>query len=243
MNAGVTDAQLADAHQYALHYARTKPHSSYRVDVEDLESAALYGLALAVRSWNPSSSQWKSWAMAKIQWQVAEEVRGGRGGDRRLLSKRFLQQFRLVPVRASASWSTEDGDPDEGRLTAEQLPADQNVEAEVLDRLEFQLVMENVRLLPRRERFVLEAFYLQERTQTDIARELDISESRVQQLREQGVRRLQGYLQLPLAKPPRLQNESAARSRRRVAGEKVNAGAAKGRRGRVTSEGVHGCTN
>jgi RNA polymerase sigma factor (sigma-70 family) len=221
VNPHVSAAELAEAQRYALHYAAQKARPGTLL-ADEVSSAANFGVALALDSYQPGECAWRTWATNKIHWEVAEALRSGPGGERRKGEREFHTAYRLLRLDQVISRELtggEDGDPHEWVADPGV-----NLEEDVLARLEVERVVKALEYLPRRERAVLVGFYLQERSQRDVGRDLGISESLVQLLRYRAVLRLQAMLRLPRQLPPRQSNSSADRDAQRLSGRKLSAG-------------------
>lgn len=172
-------------------------------DLDDLLGAAMYGAALALAKFDSSrGTKFSSFAIALIRGAILEEARRQDylKRDLRALAKEIEAETGEVPLWALRPQSLDEMIPLEGApVFRHEMVADEtvNVEAEVLERLETETLWAWVSLFPRREREVLERYYRDDETPSRIKKAMGISESRVFQLRQNGLERLREWMTAP----------------------------------------------
>jgi RNA polymerase sigma factor for flagellar operon FliA len=176
------------------------------VDLDAVRGAALLGAAKALRQWDPERRcKFSSYAICLIRCEMQEELRAQDHLPRSLRNeaKRVEAETGERPRWAEYPCSIEDvawlghGDDEWGAdplLRIEQLFAEEDTEAEVLEQVEREELWRAVGWLPENERRVVERYYQEDLTLREIAEGMGRSESRTHQLHAQGIARLRQYL-------------------------------------------------
>ena len=147
--------------------------------------------------WTPRSVHRNSRRISEAMQQV--EAREGRAAEDREIAKELqvplddyyamLQDSASAQILGLEDLFGEDMDPD--RL----LPGDEATPSDQLEQEEFRLALaEALGRLPERERLVLALYYDEELNLREIGAVLDITESRVSQIRTQALHRVRGHL-------------------------------------------------
>src|SRR6266540_4282557 len=138
---------------------------------DDLESAAMLGLAQAARSFDPDRGiAFERHASNRIRGALLDELRGADWASRSVRSKARRMQ------------RTADELGEELLPTGEAPP-----EAVLLDRERRAYLVDAVLALPERLRQVVRGYFFEERPMHEIADELGVTESRVSQLRTEAL--------------------------------------------------------
>jgi RNA polymerase sigma factor for flagellar operon FliA len=191
------------------------------VDRGDLESAAMFGLFQAARTWEPDRGvSFEAFARHRIRGALLDELRSRDWASRRVrtfarsaaaatdeltvtLGRRptDAEVAALLGVDVSAIESNA-RDIDLATLTSAdamvegtgnlETGADQDPQAVLEEREELGYLHDAVELLPERLRRVVKGYYVDEVPMHELARELGVTESRISQMRAEAVRLLSG---------------------------------------------------
>jgi RNA polymerase sigma factor for flagellar operon FliA len=193
------------------------------VDRGDLESAAMFGLFQAARTWEPDRGvSFEAFARHRIRGALLDELRSRDWASRRVrtfarsaaaatdeltvtLGRRptDAEVARLLGVDVSAIESNA-RDVDFATLSSSDVlvdgvtelvtDPDQDPQAVLEEREELGYLHDAVELLPERLRRVVKGYYVDELPMHQLAAELGVTESRISQMRAEAVRLLQGAL-------------------------------------------------
>jgi RNA polymerase sigma factor for flagellar operon FliA len=140
-----------------------------RIPARELRSIGSEALVLAVRDWDPTMAPFEPYVAQRVRWAMINHVRHRMG---RSSSARALRNVGLVPDELPR--------PDE--LCEERADAER--------------VRAAVRRLPKRERLIIERYYLDEGDCFEReARRLRLSKSWVSRLHARALERLRGALE------------------------------------------------
>lgn len=167
--------ELVETHvTWAKQFAYYRHFSRWRDDVAGLQSAALLGLTLAARSFDPSLASFKTFASRVIDAQIRTDFR------QRLRARGYVHASRSDNSLVSVLRPVEFG------RTTEKLPATRDVEREYLRQECRELVL---RLTPsERDRDAIE-MKLEGWRQADIARAFGLSEQSVMRIVDAAIAR------------------------------------------------------
>jgi len=127
-----------------------------RVDIDDLKSAAYFGLVDAARKYVPSKSSFGTYA----RWRITGEI------------KDFIRESCKANARCSISLNQTDGD---GNSMAESIP-----QKETESSVEF--FEEATKQLNDLDKNILHMYYVQDMSMKEIGCKIGVSESRISQL-------------------------------------------------------------
>src|SRR6266496_140476 len=175
----LVDEHLTLVRQAVSDMSRRLPR---HVRKDDLESAAMLGLAQAARSFDPDRGiAFERHASNRIRGALLDELRGADWASRSVRSKARRMQ------RTADELAVELGH----EPTRVQLAAQLGVDTQALERLEENVhrayLVDAVLALPERLRQVVRGYFFEERPMHEIADELGVTESRVSQLRTEAL--------------------------------------------------------
>jgi len=246
---------------------RTVAHVLTRVPThvsrDDLTSAAMAGLAMAARQFDPARGvPFERYAATRVRGAVIDELRSYDWASRPVRTKaRALASISEVLTNTLGRSPTQTeladaaglsvpalqrltGDvhravmvnleslPDAGDAGALATSETGDPETELLNREQAACVARAIDALPERLRHVIRAYFFEDRTVTDIAAELGVTQSRVSQLRAEAVELLRDGVNAQLD-PGRVDTHTATRLSRRQAAYRAAFAAAPG--GRATA--------
>jgi RNA polymerase sigma factor for flagellar operon FliA len=178
----------------ARHDVKLKTYAEYKIRGAILDS--LRGLDWAPRQQRKRSKQIEA-AIASLEQQHQRTPREEEIADYLKLSiaeyQLWLTEIRGLTLGSLENAGTEDEGCDLLRYlsdTDEQWPS-QIVERAALERL----LAEAIEKMPQTERTVLSLYYYEEMTLREIAKIVDLHESRISQLKSQAILRLRAYMQ------------------------------------------------
>lgn len=175
------DEEVQEAVQDALRYARNTSARSQRqglaysleADVEEMESAALLGVAEAAGSWDPRRGPFRKWAYIKVRFRVRE----ARRAEGRMCSPAWREYMA-------------------GRVSLDGLDGDESASPDAggEDHLTRIVIEGAVAGLPERERRVVEEHDLHGEFMRDVAAGMGICRSNANALLARGRARLRETL-------------------------------------------------
>ncbi len=176
--------------QMTLYFAKRVPRN---VSMDDIRSAAMCGLFDALRRDGVERGPaFHAYVRTRIRGAIIDELRRhdwlSRSERREENDKRDTDAVRTTVVAIDDIRA----DRVEQLFDAAAVPADRVLEA----RLDRDAVRRAVRALPARERLVVNLYYLEDVSLTDIARQLGVTLSRVSQLRARAVQKLRTLIEV-----------------------------------------------
>lgn len=176
-----------DAHRHlvAITVKLTPQSALVGLEFEDRLSIGYLALVEAAESYDPSRSQFSTYAITKIRHALLEANRTWRPGKRNHSHRVFLTSLHAPLLSAEG----------ESRLLEEMLPDDDDVFATVAEGLAQEHLQRAIERLPDRERTVIVRHFLEGITFRQIGEEIGISESRAYQLHVQALKRLRDRLE------------------------------------------------
>lgn len=244
--ATVSEEELVRQHLPLVHHVVTSVRGRLpnHVNVDDLVSAAMGGLLRAARGYDADRGvPFAAYAATRIRGAILDELRGADWASRSLRTKaRSLQQAAdtlgggIREAAAAAGLSEQearaviadvqrahvlsvdgllDGESGGGALPAERATP----EGALLDREQTGYVRDAVAVLPERLRHVVVGSFFEERTMSDLAAELGVSESRVSHMRAEAMSLLREAMAKTLEAndTPSVGPENGVAARRRAA--------------------------
>lgn len=201
------ESHLGYAHAIAAELAGKYPPNITRAD---LEGAAEFGLVQAARSYDPSRRvSFATFAYYRVRGAIFDEVRKSwqashlKGGSDKSASEDFAEAAPHWEAYASrdefedytsspgrTNFISLDSSYPERLLAATDSPATQ-----VLKKEESEAVQEALRQLPKRHRFVLQAYYYDDLSLVSIGRQLNLSKSWVSRIHAQALAMVRKILQ------------------------------------------------
>lgn len=177
------------------HNVKLKTYAEYKIRGAILDS--LRGLDWAPRQQRRRSKQIEA-AIAAVEQRLHRAPTEDEIAQQLQLSLEEYHEW-LVDIRGVNLGSLEASAPDdEGRNLLKYISDDEeNWPSRLLERSELQrLLAEAIEKMPRTERIVISLYYHEELTLREIAKVVNLHESRVSQLKSQAILRLRSYLEM-----------------------------------------------
>jgi RNA polymerase sigma factor FliA len=194
VSAGVVGLIAAIDRYDARHDVKLKTYAEYKIRGAILDS--LRGL-----DWAPRQQRRRARVIEQAITALEQELQ--RTPDEREIAEQLgltvsTYQEWLAESRSLTLGSLEGAgeDADGGDLLRYIADTDQKSPSEILERAELERILaQAIERMPRTERTVLSLYYYEEMTLREVAKILDLHESRVSQLKTQAILRLRSFVQ------------------------------------------------
>lgn len=173
--------------------ARHVAQGVWRVSMGDLKQEGRLGLLKAIQRFSPTwGVLFRGYAVSYIRFGLREFLRQEDWAPRQERQKERLGLSLPLEVLSLDHLLGDLGDEEEDMTPVRALIADSALSPEEIASRQSvaRAVRQSVYQLPERERYIVAEMFEGERSQAAIAREMSLSHSRVQQLWQQGKRRL-----------------------------------------------------
>jgi RNA polymerase sigma factor (sigma-70 family) len=162
---------------------------SLESDLEELESAAMVGLAEAVNTFDPAKSSWHTWRQRRVKWAVDEARRSGIRGEGERNFRMHCLSLESYPMRKDRdrgagvsnlppslrSYVLEDSGVNAPQTLEEITPDPDGIK--VWERAELRLTLEAaLALLPKLHAGIIRARFLEGESVPEAARRFKLSQ-------------------------------------------------------------------
>ncbi|WP_456392411.1 sigma-70 family RNA polymerase sigma factor [Persephonella sp.] len=173
------------------------------IEFDDLVNVGVIGLIKAIEKYNKDKAKFSTYAYIKIRGEILDYLRSldivPRTVRDKIKKEKPIEEGKPVPVSNTAVMVSIEkalSSDDSFRIIDTLVSSRETPEEEVIREDQKEKLLEAIQMLSEKEKKVLQMLYFEERDLKSVAEEINVSVSRVSQIKSEAVKKLRNYLQI-----------------------------------------------
>ncbi|NPA16873.1 sigma-70 family RNA polymerase sigma factor [Persephonella sp.] len=173
------------------------------IEFDDLVNVGVIGLIKAIEKYNKDKAKFSTYAYIKIRGEILDYLRSldivPRTVRDKIKKEKPIEEGKPVPVSNTAVMVSIEkalSSDDSFRIIDTLVSSRETPEEEVIREDQKEKLLEAIQMLSEKEKKVLQMLYFEERDLKSVAEEINVSVSRVSQIKSEAVKKLRNYLRI-----------------------------------------------
>jgi len=171
------------------------------IEFDDLVNVGVIGLIKAIEKYNKDKAKFSTYAYIKVRGEILDYLRSldivPRTVRDKIKKEKPVEEGKSVPVSNTAVMVSIEkalSSDDSLKIIDTLVSSKETPEEEVIREDQKEKLLEAIQMLSEKEKKVLQMLYFEEKDLKSVAEEIDVSVSRVSQIKSEAVKKLRNFL-------------------------------------------------